>query len=1134
MNGVELARQTAARLHAEAVKIGRDCWQPYAFAVAEAARIDLDVESTAPDAPILNGSRAVFIPSDRLIVHERAGTPFEQAFLVAHEIGHALLGDDVDEGSEFEIDPARTAEPPAVGAGRVVDYGHRQRREIQMDLFARELLLPRYLVRRLHLENGLTASAIAAKIGAPFAVVAQQMLDALLLPPIKADEKRDGPELPPNDLQRAAIEHRGAAYLLEAGPGTGKTQTLTARVTSLLAEGVDARRILLLTFSNKAAREMADRISAKNRDAASAIWIGTFHAFGLDLIRRFHMELGLAKDPRLLDRTEAVEILEREFPRLPLRHYRDLYDPSQIITDILAAISRAKDEVVDHGSYEVLAETMLRDAVSRDDVEAGERAKEIALVYSLYEELKQKAHRVDFGDLVLMPVRLLEENQLVREHLQSLYDHILVDEYQDVNRSSVRLLRALRGSGQNLWVVGDAKQSIYRFRGASSFSMSRFGSEDFAGGKRGYLRQNYRSVSEVVGAFSAFASGMKAAGPDSALESARGPLSLHPELRTVDSSDEQTVALAEAIEEMRVAGYAYRDQAVLCTGNDKLSKLGRDLERLGIPVLFLGSLFERPEVKDLFALLSLLADQRAMGLVRLACIPEFRMSMSEVSSILDVLRNDPVKHISGPQYFASSSELSDEGKASLTRLSAALEGFDNTSSPWEILSAVMLDRTRIVARLASSPTASDRTRAIAIWQAMNFIRSPGTPPGSPIVSLLDRVRRLVRLGDDRDLRQLPEAAQGIDAVPLMTIHGAKGLEFPIIHLPGMNSDTIPSRPTTPACPPPDGMVEGGDGNSMEVSRSAHSEEQECLLYVALSRARDRLLLYAPLKKGNGHSRPLSPFLGRLGSHLSRQHFKPSRILPPSSEEAHIELNIQGGMRFEAHQITLFEACPRRFFYTHILQIGGKRKTSPFMQMHDAVRAVVRQVIEGGGSMVRDGDLRSMLATAFEANQLAAHGYVTDFEELALGMLNYLSSIRLGHEALPSRTISLKFGEEEIIVTPDEILACNNGETVLRKVRTGHRRSSEDEDLGAAAFILAANQNLPGARIEMVHLSDGVSTPISLTVKKLQNRQDRLFEVLREIRLGHYPANPSARSCPGCPAFFTCGAVPTGVLQKKFG
>ena len=1133
MNGVELARQTAASLHAKAVEIGVDCWQPYAFAVAEAARIDLDVESTAVDAPILNGGRAVFIPSDRLILHERVGTPFEQAFLVAHEIGHALLGDDADEGLEVEIDPVRAAEPPAVGTERVVDYGHRQRREIQMDLFAREFLLPRYFVRRLHLEDGLSASAIAAKIGAPFAVVAQQLLDALLLPSIEPEEKKVGPELPPNDLQRAAIQHRGAAYLLEAGPGTGKTQTLTARVTSLLAEGVDPRRILLLTFSNKAAREMADRISAKSKDAAGAMWIGTFHAFGLDLIRRFHVELGLAKDPRLLDRTEAVELLEHEFPRLPLRHYRDLYDPSQIIADILAAISRAKDEVVDHGSYEVLAGTMLRDAVSPDDVKAAEQAKEVALVYALYEELKQKAHRVDFGDLVLMPVRLLEENPLVREHFQSLYDHILVDEYQDVNRSSVRLLRALRGAGQNLWVVGDAKQSIYRFRGASSFSMSRFGSEDFAGGERGYLRENYRSVSEVVGAFSVFASGMKAAGPDSALESARGSLGLRPELRTVDSSDEQTAALAEAIEEMRLAGYGYRDQAVLCTGNEKLSKLGRDLERLGIPVLFLGSLFERPEVKDLFALLSLLADRRAMGLVRLACVPEFRMSMSDVSSILDVLRNGEVEHISGLQHFTFPSEISDEGKASLTRLSAALEGFDKSSSPWEILSSILLDRTRIAARVASSPTASDRTRAIAIWQAMNFIRSHGTPPGSPVVSLLDRVRRLVRLGDDRDLRHLPEAAQGIDAVRLMTIHGAKGLEFPIVHLPGMNSDTIPSRPSAPACPPPDGMVEGGEGNSLEVSRSAHSEEQECLFYVALSRARDRLFLYAPTKKGNGHSRPLSPFLERLGSHLLRQHLKPALVLPPSSEDADMELDIEGGLRFEAHQITLFESCPRRFFYTHVLQIGGKRKTSPFMQMHDAVRTVVRQVIEGRGAMDRDGDLRAMLAAAFEANQLAAHGYVTDFEDLALGMLNYLSSIRQGHEAQPSRTMSLKFGEEEITVTPDEILDCTDGGTVLRRVRTGHRRSSEDEDLGAAAFMLAVNQHLPGARIEMVHLSDGVSTPLTLTVKKLQNRQDRLSEVLGEIRLGRFPANPSAKSCPGCPAFFICGVVPTGALRKKF-
>ena len=149
------------------------------------------------------------------------------------------------------------------------------------------------------------------------------------------------------------------AYLLEAGPGTGKTQTLVTRVEGLLVDGVNPRRILLLTFSNKAAGEMAERIARKNKEAAVAMWIGTFHAFGLDIIRRFHAELGLTKGPRLLDRTEAVEILEHEFPRLKLKHYRNLYDPTQIISDMLVAISRAKDEVVDEKQYAALAQAMI-------------------------------------------------------------------------------------------------------------------------------------------------------------------------------------------------------------------------------------------------------------------------------------------------------------------------------------------------------------------------------------------------------------------------------------------------------------------------------------------------------------------------------------------------------------------------------------------------------------------------------------------------------------------------------------------------------------------------------------------------------------------------------------------------------
>ncbi|MGY4501230.1 hypothetical protein ACVWYH_005161 [Bradyrhizobium sp. GM24.11] len=320
MDSAELTRQVAAELHARLVASGADPWSPYDFAVAEAKRREIGVEPTAAGAAVLNGGRATFVAADDLILHENIGSRFEQAFLVAHEIGHVELGDDPDGEPAPMIIPARAAEPSPVGIDRVIDYGRRQRREVQMDLFARELLLPRNVVRTLHVDGGLSASEIAAKLGAPFEVVAQQLFDALLLPPVPPTPAVTHVERPLNPLQAAAAAHRGEAYLVEAGPGTGKTQTLIARVEGLLEEGIDPRRILLLTFSNKAAGEMAERIARKRPEAAAAMWIGTFHAFGLDIIRRFHAELGLPKDPRMMDRTEAVELLEEEFPRLRLAH----------------------------------------------------------------------------------------------------------------------------------------------------------------------------------------------------------------------------------------------------------------------------------------------------------------------------------------------------------------------------------------------------------------------------------------------------------------------------------------------------------------------------------------------------------------------------------------------------------------------------------------------------------------------------------------------------------------------------------------------------------------------------------------------------------------------------------------------
>ncbi|WP_070303315.1 UvrD-helicase domain-containing protein [Janthinobacterium sp. HH104] len=1128
MDAVELARQHAKRLHDQAVERGGDPWTPYEFVVGIANALGITVEPCIPGASLLDGTHAGFDAEIPLIVHENVGSPFEQAFLVAHEIGHAELGDgDDDDGTAVQIDPTRISEASPVGMDRVADYSRRQRREVQMDLFARELLLPRPFVIELHVGQGQTCSGIAGRLGAPFEVVAQQMLDALLLPPVPNDVAAVPIEIPLNDKQKEAAGHRGKAFLLQAGPGTGKTRTLVARVESLLDEGVDPRRILLLTFSNKAVIEMAERIALKRPTEAAALCIGTFHSFGLDILRRFNDRCGLPADPRLMDRTEAVELLENEFPRLGLIHYRNLYDPSQIVAEILTAVSRAKDEVVDVAGYQALASLMRATASDESDVLAAEKVAEVAKVYARYEELKAAAQCVDFGDLVMRPVLLLETDEGVRAQLQGAYDHILVDEYQDVNRSSVRLLTALKPTGANLWVVGDAKQSIYRFRGASSFNISRFGREDFPGAIRDSLEVNYRSTSEVVDAFCTFATDMSAANGEHALEADRGPSDELPEVIKVGSTPLLTSAISDHIEELRAKGYRYRDQAVLCRGNDRLSDIGRDLERAGIPVLFLGSLFERPEVKDLVALLTLLIDRRAMGLIRAACLPEFAIGLEDVVRVFEYLRENNAE--AGAWQVGAPDEVSAAGKVALSTLQSAFAGFGATSQPWAVLTTLLLDRTRIAARIAASTRVSEQAQGIAIWQFMNFVRVQPNGQGLPIQRLSDRIRRLLRLRDDRDLRQLPAAAQGIDAVRLMTIHGSKGLEFQAVHIAGVNQDSIPGSFRSSKCPPPAGLVVGGQGSAEEIGRAAHNEEQECLFYVAMSRARNHLAFYVATAAANGRSRPLSPFLDRIGTVMERA-VTPITVMPPAPDDVSIAVALSGTPRFSSDAVALYESCARRFLYTHLLQVGGRRRMSSFMQMHEAIREVYRAVVAQGSAPA--GELDDLLSKAFVAHGLHDHGYVDDYRAMATTMLQYFLDSRAGAQVEAPTALHISFDDFEVEVRPDEILV-RNGIRTLRRVKTGHAPSKDGKDVGAAAFLLATRAAFPDAHVELVYLADSESKPLTLSPKELSNRQGKLGDIFRGIRDGEFKTNPSDTTCPSCPAFFVCGGVPSGTLSKNF-
>ena len=318
MDAFEPIRSKAAALHGQLASEGCDPCDPLALVLGAAVKRDLQVVWLPAGDPALKGARALYDDQGGTICCEQEPDPATRALLVAHEIGHADLhaGSAVCGGAD--IDPSRSTDAAPVGLQRVEDYGARERRELQANVYARELVLPRAVAREMHVSGGITASAIVDRTKLPMPLVRQQLFDALLLPPLGDIDTEPAAGVVatprPDPSQDRAAAHRGTPFQLQAGPGTGKTRTLVKRVLSLLAEGVDPASILVLTFSNRAAGELSERLIVAAPDTAPKLWIGTFHAFGLDLVRRYHDKLGLPPDPALFDRSDAIAVLE-EFCR---------------------------------------------------------------------------------------------------------------------------------------------------------------------------------------------------------------------------------------------------------------------------------------------------------------------------------------------------------------------------------------------------------------------------------------------------------------------------------------------------------------------------------------------------------------------------------------------------------------------------------------------------------------------------------------------------------------------------------------------------------------------------------------------------------------------------------------------------
>jgi DNA helicase-2/ATP-dependent DNA helicase PcrA len=1068
---------------------------------------------------LLAGAYAVLDPDAACIWHDNSFSPETTRFNVAHELGHWWLHEQVTSCNAEDIVPDPVTEPLPYGESYVSGYGPAQRREVEANVFAAEFLLPAPLLRELFV-NSVAPKEIAQTVGISESTVLSQMAEALLLPAPTSSLSPSSPISSFSALdasQRAAAELESGPALIVAGPGTGKTRTLIARVLTLLERGVRPEQILALTFSNRAADEMRERLIQAVPDAARRIWIGTFHAFGLELLRRFGPRIGLPAAPSLLDPLDAVALLERHLVELNLREYEFLHNPSFPLREILGAISRAKDELKPPEEYARLAELMTQSAFDEESIKEATRAVEVSRVYTVWQRILQEEGKLDFGDLLSRTVELLQTCPDVQAQLQKEYRHILVDEYQDINRASAVLVKLVAGEGQGLWAVGDLRQAIYRFRGASPANLSAF-ERDYRQGRRLTLDVNYRSRPEIVSLFDTAARQMTDADPDTIAQplwtAQREPGARSIVSAEADSYESQAAGIAEAIRRFHAGGIAYSDQAVLCRTNSQAEALAARLEALDIPILYLGDLLARPEIKDILALLSLASEGHGQGLVRVAQFPEYNISAEAVRELLEKAR------VVQKSILAI---LGDDQRPETQKLHAHITPIAYAGNAFNFMARYLFGPSDYLRRLVREDSIQNRQRRIAIYQllllARGFASRMEETETNPQRAFLNHVRHLLATQEDNRAR-IPAGAE-IDGVRLMTVHASKGLEFPVVFLPNLAKDLFPSRGRS-------GMVKLPPGLIPETDEAEESEEER-LFFVALSRARDHLVLSRPMGV-NGKPRDASRLLSLIepaltGSTVERQDWAGGEAVtaPPPEAATPVEL----GREYSLSEVEQYMRCPRQYYYSRFLRLPTSAEESAYLAFHKTTGEIVKWLRSEGaeGRTPTTEEIVEQFEIQWAATGPDDHPHAPLFRARAQEIISTLAtnvqSNVAGKPAVEELVATLESGR--IVLKPDHAEETEDGRLVVERHHTGRASADHPRKPRLALLRLAAKQHKSGAPVE-VHLkypAAGETQEVPEKPRYEPARVEKYEQALRGIQAGEFPPQPSDQECPTCPFYFIC-------------
>lgn len=942
MNPFERARREAYRARSRLVP-GRE-HEPIAAAqllsrVEEV--IELAIERVPPAYPDLGGSSAVLRRDQRFIFVSTDFAAGSDAFaaLVGHELGHWFLDATKAVAKVADLKQLFAADgSPAIV--KVEAYGARERQELQANVFARELLLPRDVARGLA-AAGQGPARVAHELGIPLEFVRQQMLDALLLP--EFEESVSVLHAPSPDQRRAAEARERFANVI-AGPGTGKTSTLIHRVKYLIDQkGVEPARILVLTFTNKAAFELVERLRSAAVDGAADIWAGTFHAFGLEFLRKYYQHFGLNSDVNVADRLNAVTLLASTLPQLRLNYYLRLQDPYDWLGPVVTAIKRLKEELV--------SPTVYRESIPslpNPGDELRRQREDVASLYEQYEALLAKHKMVDFGDLIGKPALAIRNDRVPYSAFVDRFDYILVDEYQDVTHAMVELLRAL-AHGKSLWVVGDVRQAIHHWRGASVKSLLRFNDEFIAhaGGDTigAYALDNNRRSSEEILRL------VEQVGVQHALQdrlplvrtiSTRGASGAVPKVITSQQHSEVAEAIADGIGGDNAAGVRYGEQAVLCRNSADVQRVAEVLERRRMPILYVGELAQRREVKRLLCLMQLLVERQPRGLVGLADVPGLAMPMADIRVLLNAAKQD-VRWQRGRWLRDVPPGVSPAGLTVIGTLRTLLGRRTHNCNPWDFVCDVLLDYGVGVPPHTDQSVAAWVTR-IALWQFAYSVRNgDGEMKQARLSRYLLRQRLRQRIGETYGDRELPPESSALDAVRLQTVHGSKGLEHEAVHLGYADAVSYGTRApywdrdnTAEVIVPPEVLGSTDDEHAFE-----EAVERNNLLYVALSRAKTRLRVYQHTEFGRD---ALAPQL--LQNRRCYDAATYTAAPNPTAAVTPVRPFEPSAIALPFVQFRTYSKCPLQYWYSNVLALGSEGEVDTAIRARSCVMRSLRAVAKG--------------------------------------------------------------------------------------------------------------------------------------------------------------------------------------------